>query len=212
MKLYHEERYRARLEQNAQWRYAQLLLGDGWRPLSEYVYDRNYVYAAGIGGWHDNFILFVGRGGKYSTSDWWLPHNRDVPFQGYVEFWQPLPEGVDPYTHAAEIFPPVEKPVRPPEPVYEPGLPSVKLTPGPRGLLVAMRDGAVLHERGQRWSSWTLQRPGGDREKVTERPLNPLRENAFIARNGMLPTEPDRWYECDWQVTSAGRAWLAANV
>ncbi len=49
-----------------------------------------------------------------------------------------------------------------------------------------MRDGAVLRERGKDWSSWTLQRPGEEPAKVTERPINPLREKAFIARDGTL--------------------------
>ena len=45
MKLYHEEEsWVWRLEEAAKhWQYARLLLGDGWRPLSEYVYDQNYA-------------------------------------------------------------------------------------------------------------------------------------------------------------------------
>lgn len=156
MRLYHEEHRREHLERNAKWRYAQLLLGDGWRPLSE---------------------------------------------------------GADPFIEAAAIFPPADPPPsRPPEPVYEPGPPTARLTPGPRALFVAMRDGAALHERGQRWPSWTLQRPGGEPEKLTERPIGPLRELAFIARDGARPSEPTRWYECGWSISGAGHAWLAANA
>ena len=64
MKLFHEEqRWISDLEQIL-WPYARLLLGDGWRPLSEYVYDRNYVYAVGVTMGH-KYVLFIGRGGKY---------------------------------------------------------------------------------------------------------------------------------------------------
>jgi hypothetical protein len=75
-----------------------------------------------------------------------------------------------------------------------------------------MRSGAVPHERGARFSSWTLQRPGQDPEKITERPISPLVKLAFIARNGELPPDTRRWYDFDWKVTEAGRAWLAANA
>lgn len=64
-----------------------------------------------------------------------------------------------------------------------------------------MRDGAVLRERGMRWSSWTLQRPGEEPAKITERPINPLREAAFMARDGVLPASLERWYEFSWRIT-----------
>jgi hypothetical protein len=218
MKLYHEDFYRARLERDAKdWRFAQLLLGDGWRPLSEYVYDRSYVYAAGVSGWHDNYIIFVGRGGKYQVSDWWRPHNRNEPFHGHVNYWQPLPEGIDPFVEARAIFPPSEapppKPVRPPEPVYEPGPPTARLTPVPRGLLVAMRAGAVLHERAWRWTTWTLAPPGLAPQRVGTRGIESLRQLAFIERVGVLPPgDLTCFHDFDWKISQAGLAWLAANA
>jgi hypothetical protein len=106
-----------------------------------------------------------------------------VPVALYVTHWQPLPDGVDPYTHHLDLFPPPpERPVRPPEPVYEPGGVDTRLTPVPRDLLLAMAGGAVLNERGWRWTSWTLQRPGQAPEKISSRGIDRLREVAFIAR------------------------------
>ena len=103
--------------------------------------------------------------------------------------------------------------VRPLEPVYEPGGIGVMLTPVPRDLLVAMRDGARLHERAWRWTEWSLQAPGGDPERIRERGINALRKVAFIARNGVLPGgRLPRWFEFDWSITDAGKAWLDVHA
>lgn len=102
-----------------------------------------------------------------------------------------------------------ERASRPP-PIYVPGSPTTRLTPAPRDVLVAMRDGATLHERGMRWSSWTLRRPGEEPKKVSTRPLDTLIEKVFIARCSALPDHG--WYEIDWKITEHGMAWLAANV
>ena len=109
-------------------------------------------------------------------------------------------------------YPERQKFIRPQEPVYGPGGVDVRLTSAPKALLVAMRDGAVLHERAFYWTSWTLQTPGDDPKKITDRPLNPLIKVAFIARDGILPPgRLPRWLEFDWKVTDAGRSWLAQN-
>jgi hypothetical protein len=213
VKLFHDDIYRAYLERQAEsWQYARLLLGDGWRPISEYVYDRRYVYAAGVSE-AACYRLFVGRGGKYKTSDWWTPINNGMPVPLYVQAWQPLPEGVDPYAHSDELFPPREPNyVRPPEPVYEAGPPTARLTPVPRNLLVAMAGGAVLHERAWKWTTWTLQLPGHTPERIGARGIDRLREVAFIARDGVLPQSAlTRFHDFDWKIADAGRAWLAAN-
>ncbi|MGY3356414.1 hypothetical protein ACVWZK_003077 [Bradyrhizobium sp. GM0.4] len=213
MKLYLGEGiYEAHLRREAeQWEYARLLLADDWRPMSEYVYDRTYVYAAGSEGGMNQ--LFVGRGGRYSVSPWWSPNNTDTPVPLYVNAWKPLPDGVDPRTHALDIFPPrAAKPTRPPEPVYEPAAPTTRLTPVPRDLLVAMHGGAALHERTWSWTSWTLQRPGRAPEKISSRGVDRLRECAFIERAGVLPPgNLTRFYNFDWRITPAGAAWLAAH-
>lgn len=91
--------------------------------------------------------------------------------------------------HDADIFPPIEKALRPPEPVYEPGPPTARLTPGPRDLLVPMRWRRAARARTT-LVGWTPQRPDGDPEKITERPIGPLRQNSFIARDGVRPDEP----------------------
>jgi hypothetical protein len=213
MKLYHEgDIYRAYLERQAKdWRYARLLLDDGWRPISEYVYDRRYVYAAGVNEVHI-YRLFIGRGGKYAHSEWWSPNQREIPVPLYVTHWMPLPEGVNPYTHGKDLLPPQPEKIVPPEPVYEPGPPTARLTPVPRNLLLAMRAGAVLCERAWQWTSWTLQRPGQAPEKITARGVDRLREFAFIERVGVRPPgELTRFHDWDWRVSNAGFAWLAAN-
>jgi hypothetical protein len=211
VKLNHGDIYKAYLEQQP-WPYARLLLDDDWRPMSDYVYDRRYVYAARVNE-AMCYRLFIGRGGKYSTSDWWTPNSREIPMALHVNAWKPLPDGVDPYTHGREIFPPEpEKFVGPPEPVYEPGGVDVRLTPVPRDLLVAMRDGARLHERAWRWTEWTLQKPGGDPERIRERAIEALRKVVFIERDGVLPPgRLPRWLEFDWHVTKPGLTWLAQN-
>jgi len=103
--------------------------------------------------------------------------------------------------------------VRPPEPVYEPGGSDVRLTPVPRNLLIAMRNGAVLHERTWRWTQWHIGAPGTPFVRIAERGINALREFAFIARDGVLPDgNLTRFHEFDWSITPAGHAWLAANA
>jgi len=42
--------------------------------------------------------------------------------------------------------------------------------------------------------------------------INRLREVAFIARYGVLPPgRLPRWFEFDWKITDAGKAWLVAH-
>lgn len=212
MKLWHGDIYRAHLEMEAeQWQYARLLLGDGWRPMSEYVYDRRYVYAAG--GTESAFHLLIARGGKYKTSDWWTPHSREMPTTLSVQFWQPLRDGAGPFTHGRVIYPPApERPAKPPEPVYEPGGVDVRLTPAPRDLLRAMAGGAVLREATMTWTSWTVTRPGCDPAKFRDRGIDALRKLAFIERDGVLPPgHLARIHRFDWKITPAGAACLAAN-
>lgn len=85
MKLFYESAaQKAHLERAAEhWQYARLLLGDGRRPLSEYVYGLKYVYAAAVNH-HHRYSIFIGRDGKCETSDWWTPNQRDVPVPLYV--------------------------------------------------------------------------------------------------------------------------------
>ncbi|WP_256805777.1 hypothetical protein [Bradyrhizobium sp. Bra64] len=219
MKLWHDSEQLAKLE-NSDSKTARLLLGDDWRPLSEYVYDRRYVYAAAINTYF-NYRCVIARGGKYETSFWWTPDNKEEPILGMaglsVTHWKPLPEGVDAYNplpHWEELtgHPWLDRKLREPEPEYEPASPTERLIPSARALLVAMRAGAVLRERGRDWSSFTLAHPGGAPEKVTARPIRPLLECVFIARNGTLPPRKDRWYEFEWKITEHGHAWLAANA
>ena len=212
MRLDHDDTYRAYLEREARPAH-KLLLDDDWRSLSEYVYDRSYVYAAGV---TETLIyrLFVGRGGKYAHSYWYTPFNKETPIGLYVTHWKPLPPGVDVFAHCDQIFGPrPAKPIRSPEPLYEPDPPTARLTSVPRDLLAAMGGGAALRERAWQWSSWTLQRPGLAPEKITSRGVDRLREAVFIARDGVLPPGGlKRFHDFDWKITAAGAAWLAANV
>jgi hypothetical protein len=130
--------------------------------------------------------------------------------------WKPIPsgDGISVYEREQWLY---DDPcsgafVRPPEPVYEPGGTDVRLTPVPRDLLVAMADGARLHERAWRWTEWSLHAPGHEPKKIGERAVNSLVKHAFIARDGVLPSgRLPRWLNFDWSITTAGKAWLAAN-
>ncbi|MGJ4932253.1 hypothetical protein ACQR1I_35485 [Bradyrhizobium sp. HKCCYLS2038] len=146
MRLDLDDKQRARLEQHGDNVMLQLLLGDGWQPLSDYRYDRRYVYVAAVNGVF-NYSCYVARGGRYSSSDWWIPSEKEIPVLGAagltITHWQPLPDGVDAYRPLAfwkEItghdLP--GAPLRKPEPVYQPAPPTHRLTPGPRRLLAAI--------------------------------------------------------------------------
>ncbi|GLH79752.1 hypothetical protein SSBR45G_46610 [Bradyrhizobium sp. SSBR45G] len=216
MQLDFDDVERAKLERQAAEgsAYARLLLSDGWRPLSEYKYDRKYVYTAAVNYYQDT-VLIPARGG----SCWWTPFDKENPIVGLtVTHWMPLPDGVDAYNpipHLEEIsgkkLP--DPLLRRPEPVYgPPAPPTLRLTPGPRDLLIALRDGSRLTERGRDWSSFTLTKPCTAPAKITARPIDPLRRAGFIARNGSLPPRTDRWFQFEWRITEHGHAWLAANI
>ncbi|MCS3893429.1 hypothetical protein M2171_002562 [Bradyrhizobium japonicum USDA 38] len=216
MKLFHEsDTYRAYLEASE-----SMLLDDDWRPLSEYVYDRRYVNVAALNPTH-LYRRMIARGGRYESSQWWTPSEKEVSVMSLawmtVTHWKPLPDGIDAYNplaHWEELTGHAYRDpnVREPEPEYEPAPPTERLIPSARELLVAMRDGAVLRERGREWASFTLTRPGAAPEKITYRPMRPLVQSAFIVLDGALPPRKDRWYDIPWKITDAGQAWLAANV
>jgi hypothetical protein len=194
--------------------YARILVGDDWRPLSEYVPTRDFVYVATANESLSISIAVARRG--WSALSYWFGPPPAGPLSVYPVAWKPIPDGdgISVYERQEWLreYPERQKFVRPPEKVYPPGDVDVRLTPGPRELLVAMRAGAVLHERAWRWTSWTLQLPGAEPKKLTERPLNPLLKSAFIARGGVLPPgRLERMHEFDWKITEAGAAWLAAN-
>ena len=193
----------------------EVLLGtDGWRPLSEYVPSRDYVYVRGFGFdmWHPG--AGIARRGHHPLSHWWTPAGRLVFLD--VKEWKPFPgDGVSPHERwlAFTANPNDTSFVRPPEPVYEPGDITVRLTPVHRNLLVAMRAGARLQERAWRWSEWRLLMTGEPAERIGERGINALRKVAFIARDGVLPGgRLPRWFEFDWSITDAGNAWLDVHA
>lgn len=193
--------------------YAAILASDGWRPLSEYVPSRDYVYVRGFGWdlWHPG--AGIARRGRHPLSDWWNPAGQ--PLRLDVKEWKPFPnDGVSPHERwvAFSTDPDDTSFVRPPEPVYEPGGIDVRLTPVPATLLASMGAGARLHERAWRWSEWTLQMPGQAPERIRERGIDGLRKHAFIARDGVLPPgRLPRWFVFDWVITDAGKVWLAAD-
>lgn len=89
------------------------LLGDGWRPLSEYVYDRKYVYAAAVNHRqrHSIFLRPQRRVRDLGLVDAEPTRDPGAPLGHAV---QPLPESSDPYNTLPNIFRPVEKPACPP--------------------------------------------------------------------------------------------------
>jgi hypothetical protein len=194
---------------------AELLAADDWRPLSEYVPSRDYVYARGFGLDTWNPGVNIARRGKHPMSDWWTPAGRTVSID--VKEWKPFADdGVSPHDRwiAFRSDPNEGKFVRPPEPVYEPGSTDVRLTPVPRLLLTNMRDGARLRERAWRWTEWTLHwAAAGMPHHVSKYAINALTKVAFIQRDGVLP--PGRipeWLEFTWSVADAGKEWLEANA
>jgi hypothetical protein len=199
-----------------EYRHQELLDSDGWRPRSEYVPTKGeYVYVRGIGFDVWTRGVAIARGGKYSTSFWWDPDGN--PLRIDVEEWKPFPnDGIPPHKrwHDFKTDPNDQRYVRPPEEVYEPAGTDALLKPVPRKLLLAMAGGAILHESAWRWTKWSLQMPCAEPAKTTEvrGGILKLRECAFIARNGTLPPgRLPRWFEFDWVVTDAGRAWIEAN-
>jgi hypothetical protein len=197
-------------------RHAELLNSDGWRPRSEYVPTKGeYVYVRGVGFDMWNRGVAIARGGKYSTSLWWDPDG--TPLRLDVKEWKPFPnDGVPPHKRWIDFKtdPNDQHYVRPPEPIYQDAGVNARLTPVPRKLLLAIHGGAILHESAWRWTDWRLRRPDGVLEKITEgRGITALRKLAFIERAGMLPPgRLDRWYEFDWKITAAGKAWIEANT
>jgi hypothetical protein len=194
--------------------YMVLLNSDGWRNMDEYVPSRDYVYVKGYAAMARHPSVGIGRRGKYETSYWFQPNGEPLALD--VCWWKPFPtdDGISPHQRWLNFISPQDgRFVRPPEEVFEPAGVDVNLTPVPMGLLWAMHQGSTLHESAWRWTKWTLQVTGHDRDKINERGINRLRECAFIGRVGVLPPgRLDRWYDFDWRVTDAGKAWIAANT
>jgi hypothetical protein len=194
-------------------RYMQLLNSDGWRPVEEYVPSRDYCYVRGYAYMARHQSVGIARRGKYDTSYWFQPNGEPLAL-GFVE-WKPFPnDGISPHQRWLDFIRPSDGSyVRPPEEVYEPAGVDAKLTPVPLRLLLDMHGGAILRERAWRWTEWTLQPIGQEPTRLTERAINRLRELAFIERDGVLPPgRLPRWFEFDWKITDAGKAWIEANT
>jgi hypothetical protein len=89
---------------------------------------------------------------------------------------------------------------------------TAKMTPEPIGMMIAIRNGAILQERHGDWSDWHMILPDGSRRMVMTRALNRLLETGFVDRAGELPPgHPTSVLEFEWPLTPAGRAWMAAN-
>jgi hypothetical protein len=190
-----------------------LLDSEGWRPVEEYVPSRDYVYVKGYAYMARHQSVGIARRGKYDTSYWFQPNGEPLAL-GWVE-WKPFPDdGISPHQRWLNFSAPSAGAyVRPPEEVFEPAGVDAKLTPAPLKLLMDMHGGAILRERAWRWTEWTLQVPGQEPAKLGERGINRLRELAFIERDGELPPgRLPRWFEFDWKITDAGKAWIEANT
>jgi hypothetical protein len=163
--------------------YAAILAADDWRPMSEYTADGRQIRLR-------EGLCLHGSG---------PPRRRGTPRPAptclLVCAERPLRRWPDPLeTDPGRRQSPRERErwlygdqagayVRPPEPVYEPGDVTTRLTPVPLALLLAMRNGARLTERAWRWTVWQLHVPGKDPERLGERGINALRKVAFIARD-----------------------------
>jgi hypothetical protein len=197
--------------------HVELMRSDGWRPRSEYrPGGGEYVYVRGFTADLGNPCCAIARGGRYETSWWYDPDGR--PLSADVKEWKKFPDddGKTPYQRwqAWKTMRNDPRWVRSPEPVYEPAGTDAVLKPVPRKLLMWLYDGIVLHERAWRWTEWTLWDCGHQMKKLTEGRggILKLRECDFIARDGVLPPgRLERWYEFDWRVTPAGKAWIEAN-
>jgi hypothetical protein len=198
--------------------YMQLLASDGWQDVAGYVPSREYCYVKGFAAYaRQHPSVAIGRRGKYETSYWFQPNGE--PLALAVRWWKPFPtdDGSSPHQRWVDFFGPsggAGAYVRPPEEVFEPAGVDAKLKKPARELLSAMFDGAVLRERAWRWTEWTLiASDESSGFKITEHGINPLRKCAFIERDGVLP--PGRlphWFEFNWRVTDAGKAWIEANT
>lgn len=191
-----------------------LLAADDWRPLSEYAPSAGYVYVQAFAYRAANPCVAVARRGRHELSYWHQPP-PDGPLQLGVIAWKPLPDGASPYEAAHLLYGNPNNDaafVRPPEPIYPPDGVDARLAPAPLQLLRAMHAGTRLHERAWRWTEWTEIAPGQPAQRIGERGINALRRVAFIARDGILPPgRLSRWFEFDWSITAAGKAWLAAH-
>jgi hypothetical protein len=201
----------------SEYRHQELLDSDGWMPRSTYrPSNGEYVYVRGRGYDMWNMGVAIARGGKYETSFWWDPDGRPLLID--VHDWKPFPDdGVPPHKrwHDFKTDPNDMRFVRPPEEVYQPAGVNAKLKPVPRKLLMWLYDGIVLHERAWRWTEWSLRHHGHETEKLSEGRggILKLRQCAFIERDGVLPVgRLEKWFEFDWRVTSAGKAWIEANT
>jgi hypothetical protein len=195
--------------------YMVLLNSDGWRDVAEYVPSRDYVYVKGFAAMAKHPGVGIGRRGKYDNSGWWRPNSEPLPLD--VCWWKPFPtdDGISPHQRWLDFIRPQDgRLVRPPEPVYPPAGVDAKLTPVPIRPLLDMHGGVRLHERAWRWTEWTLWEKGeGPATPLNERGINALRKVAFIERDGVLPPgRHERWFEFDWKITDAGKAWIEANT
>jgi hypothetical protein len=191
--------------------YAAILAADDWRPLEEYEPSAEYVYVKGFAYMARAPHVVVARRGRHQLSYWYAPSG---PCAIGATHWKPTPDdGMSPYDRERWLYGDQDGAfVRPAEPVYEPGGTDVRLTPVPAALLASIGAGARLHERAWRWTEWRLRMPGREPERIGERGINSLRRHAFIARDGVLPPgRLPRWFEFDWSITDAGKAWLAAD-
>jgi hypothetical protein len=208
-----EIRYRWLLEQRAKGALSvDILLADDWRTMDSYRPSKDYVWVK-YGEVHPSCM--IASRGWHEHSYWYGLHGSD-PLPIAPIRWKPIDWSghASVRAYADFIFPPPEPWKRPPEPEYEPAGTDARLTPEPVKLLRAMRDGGALREKVWGWISFSIQRaPGQAEEKITRRPVDRLRECAFIERIGTLPQGlPKRMMTFDWRITAAGHAWLAANI
>jgi hypothetical protein len=188
-----------------------ILLADDWNPMDTYrpSEDFHFVKYASDGAYVGH--LTVASRGWHPNSYWYARDGRPLAITPYA--WKPIDWSGHPSWRAYldVLWPPAPPWVRPPEEVCEPTGTDQRLTPAPRKMLEAMRDGAALREHVWNWTTYKMT-TAGVTSKLRWPSMGQLVRCAFIERIGTLPPgHPRKIMVFDWVITPAGHAWLAAN-
>lgn len=189
---------------------------DGFLPLDDAARSGDHVYIKAVWwGGATEIRTFV--------AAWFDGEFRSLLFGHPDAFgWKPLPAGLawqeahrrlaSARAEATAVRPSVA--ARPtPQAVYAtaPNGTEVELTEAPRSVLIGLADGASLLERERGWSNYDLHFTTTSSVVVQRRAMETLSAHGFICRNEQGVPGRNGWLYV-WDLTDAGRAWVAANV